>query len=58
MEIARKFKWRLLLVSTRLVGYCLTVLALLLPRVLTSAHLFKNNDFSHPILCQVILSGG
>ena len=32
MEIARKFEWRLLLVSTRLIGYYLAELATFLLR--------------------------
>jgi len=36
MEIARKFEWCLLIVSTRLIGYYSGVLATFLPRVLTS----------------------
>jgi hypothetical protein len=36
MEIARKFEWRLLLVSTRLISYYLAGLATFLLRVLAS----------------------
>lgn len=36
METARKFEWRLLLVSTRLIGYYLADLATFLLRVLAS----------------------